>query len=108
MNGERQAWQAPKCIEKHLLFPKDYLKTELGVTSPRKTNQVANLALVEWSDNIGISNDPPDQYWPNEVADKNIDDDRRRRRVGGRRSGTRCQTVGRLWITRSFSWRGGA
>lgn len=68
-----------KGIEKHHLFPKDYLKTKLGVKSAKKINQVANLALVEWSDNIGISNDPPECYWPQEIADKKIDADRRRR-----------------------------
>jgi hypothetical protein len=68
-----------KGIEKHHLFPKDYLKTKLGLTSTRKINQVANLALVEWSDNIGISNDPPTLYWPEQVEEKNIGGDRRRK-----------------------------
>jgi hypothetical protein len=68
-----------KGIEKHHLFPKDYLKTKLGLTSTKRINQVANLALVEWSDNIGISNDPPERYWPAQVTDKNIERDRRRR-----------------------------
>jgi hypothetical protein len=77
-------WLSPsrrtvKGIEKHHLFPKDYLKTELGLTSTRKINQVANFALVEWSDNIGISNDPPERYWPEQVASKSIEGDRRRR-----------------------------
>lgn len=68
-----------KGIEKHHLFPKDYLKTKLGLTSTKKINQVANFALVEWSDNIGISNDPPERYWPDQVADKNIEGRRRKR-----------------------------
>jgi hypothetical protein len=67
-----------KGIEKHHLFPKDYLKTRLGVKSARKINQVANLALVEWSDNIDISNDPPELYWPEQVADKNFEETRRK------------------------------
>jgi len=66
-------------IEKHHLFPKDYLKTKVGLTSTKKINQVANFALVEWSDNIGISNDPPERYWPDQVADKHIEGKRRRR-----------------------------
>jgi hypothetical protein len=68
-----------KGIEKHHLFPKDYLKATLGLTENRKINQVANFALVEWSDNITISNQPPMTYWPQEVADKDIEDARRRR-----------------------------
>ena len=77
-------WLSPsrrtvKGIEKHHLFPKDYLKTKLGLTSTKKINQVANFALVEWSDNIGISNDPPERYWPEQVVGKNMEDDRRRR-----------------------------
>lgn len=68
-----------KGIEKHHLFPKDFLKTTLGLTENRKMNQVANFALVEWSDNIAISNQPPMIYWPQEVADKNIEEGRRRR-----------------------------
>lgn len=68
-----------KGIEKHHLFPKDYLKTTLGLKDNRKINQVANYALVEWSDNITISNHPPATYWPQEVAAKNIEEKRRTR-----------------------------
>lgn len=66
-----------KGIEKHHLFPRDYLKTTLGLTDNKKINQVANFALVEWSDNITISNQPPTVYWPEEVAQKCIDEARR-------------------------------
>lgn len=68
-----------KGIEKHHLFPRDYLKTVLHLTDNKKINQVANFALVEWSDNITISNQPPTVYWPQEVTDKNIDKARRTR-----------------------------
>jgi hypothetical protein len=66
-----------KGIEKHHLFPRDYLKTTLGVREARKINQVANYALVEWSDNIAISNQPPSVYWPQQVSDKNLEAPRR-------------------------------
>lgn len=66
-----------KGIEKHHLFPRDYLKTELRLFDNRKINQVANFALVEWSDNITISDEAPKVYWPQEVADKNIEEARR-------------------------------
>lgn len=68
-----------KGIEKHHLFPRDYLKSQLGMLDNKKVNQVANFALVEWSDNIRISNDPPETYWPKELSSKNLDETRRRR-----------------------------
>lgn len=49
--------------ERHHLFPKGYLET-IGVSEIRDTNQIANFALVEWDDNIGISDDPPLIYFP--------------------------------------------
>jgi hypothetical protein len=49
-------------IERHHLFPKAYLKT-LGITEPRDTNQIANYALVEWSDNISIADSSPAEYF---------------------------------------------
>jgi hypothetical protein len=69
--------RAVKGIERHHLFPRDYLVTELGLKDNKKINQVANYALVEWSDNITISNQPPKNYWPQEVDDKNIEEKRR-------------------------------
>lgn len=70
-----------KGVEKHHLFPKDYLKQQLGVTSTRQINQVANQALVEWSDNIDISNEAPREYWPAQVADKAIRGERLARQM---------------------------
>jgi hypothetical protein len=49
--------------ERHHLFPKGYLAS-LGITEVRDTNQIANYALVEWDDNIGISDTSPAEYWP--------------------------------------------
>ena len=70
-----------KGVEKHHLFPKGYLKEHLHVSTTRQINQVANQALVEWSDNIGISNKAPGDYWPKEVADKTIGDERLARQM---------------------------
>lgn len=50
-------------IERHHLFAKNYLKS-LGITETRDTNQIANYALVEWSDNIAISDGAPAEYYP--------------------------------------------
>jgi len=50
-------------IERHHLFPRNYLKS-LGITETRDTNQIANYALVEWWDNIDISDLSPADYFP--------------------------------------------
>ncbi len=52
-----------KPLERHHLFPKRYLH-KIGTTELRDTNQIANYALVEWDDNIAISDIPPKDYWP--------------------------------------------
>ena len=48
-------------IEKHHLFPFNYLKN-LGYKSTRDTNQIANYALLEWGDNVKISDQAPKDY----------------------------------------------
>lgn len=40
-----------------------YLKGQ-GVERVPDINQIANYTLVEWDDNIAISDAPPSQYWP--------------------------------------------
>lgn len=50
-------------LERHHLFPRQYLK-RIGIGEQRAINQVANYALVEWSDNIAISDEPPQTYVP--------------------------------------------
>ena len=48
-------------LEIHHLFPKNYL-AKIGITETIDTNQIANFALLEWSDNIEISDNSPNQY----------------------------------------------
>jgi hypothetical protein len=50
-------------LERHHLFPKAWLN-RMGITEQRDTNQIANFALVEWSDNISISDTEPAEYLP--------------------------------------------
>ena len=50
-------------LERHHLFPRNYLQ-RIGIKENRIVNQVANYALVEWSDNITISDRPPKDYVP--------------------------------------------
>jgi hypothetical protein len=49
-------------LERHHLFPRAYLARE-GIASNREINQIANFALVEWPDNIAISDTPPAEYF---------------------------------------------
>lgn len=48
-------------LEIHHLFPKEYLKKN-GITDQQQINQIANYALVEWNDNIEISDKAPFEY----------------------------------------------
>lgn len=50
-------------VERHHLFPRRYLH-RIGITERRDVYQIANYALVEWSDNIAISDKPPAHYAP--------------------------------------------
>jgi hypothetical protein len=53
--------------ERHHLYPRNYLK-KLDITDLRDTNQIANFALVEWTDNIDISDRAPSEYLPGYLA----------------------------------------
>ena len=50
-------------LERHHLFPKNHL-ANVGIKDDRDRNQIANFALVEWDDNIHISDSPPKDYLP--------------------------------------------
>lgn len=52
-----------KSLERHHLFPRAWLESQ-GITDLKKINQVANYALLEWPDNLGISDAPPSEYVP--------------------------------------------
>lgn len=50
-------------MERHHLFPRKYLES-IGIKSTRDINQIANYALVEWGDNVRISDESPAVYFP--------------------------------------------
>ena len=52
-----------KPLERHHLFPRAWLKGE-GIGNLRIINQMANYALLEWPDNLDISDAPPGDYVP--------------------------------------------
>jgi len=54
---------AIKAYRRHHLFPKGYLAT-LKISGTRETNQIANYAYVEWTDNMNISDQAPVDYLP--------------------------------------------
>lgn len=65
-----------KGIERHHLFPRAYLKSTLGISDIKRINQIANFALVDWVDNIAISDLAPSTYWPEQVTAKGLDGSR--------------------------------
>jgi hypothetical protein len=52
-----------KALERHHLFPRAWLERE-GIEDLKRINQVGNFALLEWPDNIDISDDSPTEYVP--------------------------------------------
>ena len=52
-----------KALERHHLFPRAWLESQ-GIDDLKQINQLANFALLEWPDNIDISDDPPAEYVP--------------------------------------------
>jgi hypothetical protein len=50
-----------KSLERHHLFPRGWLEKG-GETDLKIINQMANYALLEWPENIAISDDPPSKY----------------------------------------------
>lgn len=52
-----------KSLERHHLFPRAWLESE-GEDDRKIINQMANYALLEWPENIDISDTPPMQYVP--------------------------------------------
>jgi len=52
-----------KALERHHLFPRAWLESE-GESDLKVINQLANFALLEWPDNIEISDTPPSEYVP--------------------------------------------
>lgn len=60
-------------LERHHLFPKAWLQRN-GISEQRETNQIANFALIEWSDNISILDTAPVEYLPEYLSRLSEDD----------------------------------
>lgn len=49
-------------IEKHHLFPKEYLPL-IGIVDDKQRNQIANFTYIEWPENCAASDSAPEVYW---------------------------------------------
>ncbi len=69
--SDKQLWEAmdpslkpkKKAVEAHHLFPKAWLEKS-GYPDRKDANQIANLAYLEWPDNIKVGASPPVEYLP--------------------------------------------
>ena len=52
-----------KTLERHHLFPRAWLEQQ-DIKDLKQINQTANFALLEWPDNLDISDDAPSEYVP--------------------------------------------
>jgi hypothetical protein len=50
-----------RALERHHLFPRAWLEKQ-GITDLKLINQIANQALLEWPDNLAISDEAPAVY----------------------------------------------
>jgi hypothetical protein len=62
---------APRSVERHHLFPRKHLES-LGVSGTRQINAIANMAFLDWPENVKISANAPHDYWARmtEVVDR--------------------------------------
>ena len=67
---------AVRDVERHHLFPKQHLEA-MSIRGPARTNQVANMAFIDWAENGEISAKPPATYWP--IMSSRVDAERLKR-----------------------------
>jgi hypothetical protein len=72
---------AVKGIERHHLFPRNYLKNTLNVSDSSRINQIANMSLVDWADNIAVSDRAPAEYWPLQIRANRVTEEDLRKQV---------------------------
>jgi hypothetical protein len=54
---------APRSIERHHLFPRAFLESH-GIAGIRQINAIANMAFLDWPENLNIAAQDPALYWP--------------------------------------------
>lgn len=67
-----------RAVERHHLFPKAYLAS-VGIKGMKRTNQIANFALLEWSDNMKVGAQSPASYLGGLVNERQLSDQEIRR-----------------------------
>ena len=65
-------------MERHHLFPKAYLAS-IDVTENTRVNAIANMAFVDWADNLSISDKSPQEYFLH--MSQKLDPERLKRQV---------------------------
>jgi len=63
IKGVQKRKRSIKNVDKHHIFPKDYLKTKLKGSSRSLIDSVCNLAWVSQKTNLRIANTPPSRYF---------------------------------------------
>lgn len=63
IKGVQKRKKPIKNIDKHHIFPKDYLKTKLRSNSRFLIDSVCNLAWVSQKTNLRVANTPPSRYF---------------------------------------------
>lgn len=63
LKGIQKRKKAIKNIDKHHIFPKDYLKTRLRGNNRSLMDSVCNLAWISTKTNLLVSNAPPSRYF---------------------------------------------
>jgi hypothetical protein len=53
---------APRSVERHHLFPRKHLESS-GVSGTRQINAIANMAFLDWPENLKINATAPHEYW---------------------------------------------
>ena len=63
IKGVQKRKKRIKSIDKHHIFPKDYLKTKLRGNNRQLINSVCNIVWVSQNTNLLIKNTPPSKYF---------------------------------------------
>ncbi len=67
-----------KDMERHHLYPRAHLRRQ-EITKIARINAIANMAFIDWSDNLAISDKSPTEYWA--TMTKNMPKDQLKRQM---------------------------
>ena len=55
--------QAPRGVERHHLFPRQYLAS-IGISDTKAVNAIGNMTFLDWPENAKVGAQAPSAYWP--------------------------------------------